>query len=336
MKVGKSLRTTLIVTVITVIVWVVADRSVLRSSNPMTVDVVVRCDAGYRVTVIEPADKTMTVTFTGPGRGIDRLAATDQRVKWEYLLSAREAARAAEDQTTYAIPARDGFARWATDESRVTLADSDTPQVTVRVEKLGRQEVSVALPPDDQKQLAGKFEIEPRKVTAVGTAADLRRLNEVAFAKINLKSDVLLSGKPDVQTVKLLPGNRELKDRVTFEPTSVTVRRLQLSQALVEKTIEGPIVVRIDAPPQIINTYRVMLDPAEISNLKVMAPVGVPLKAGDVHAVVKLDATFKPVGETGVLRLAEITFPGHTRVTLVGSAPGITITVKPYAPPPSE
>ena len=182
MKVGKGLRTTLIVTVIAVIVWVVADRSVLRSSNPMTVDVVVRCDAGYRITIIEPADKTMTVTFTGPGRGIDRLAATEQRIKWEYHLSAREAARAAEEEAPYAIPASDGFPRWATDESRVTLADSDTPQVTVRVEKLDPKMFTVERPPDDLKQLTGDFEIAPRQVKAIGTEEELDKLTLGAVA----------------------------------------------------------------------------------------------------------------------------------------------------------
>jgi hypothetical protein len=330
MKVGKGLRTTLIVTVITVIVWVVADRSVLRSSNPMTVDVVVRCDAGYRITLIEPADMTMTVTFTGPGRGIDRLVAvnaTEQRVKWEYTLSAKEAARAAGEEAPYAIPARDGFAR-TTDELRVTLADSKPSQVTIRVEKLDHELVAVELSQDDREQLTPDFEITPPQVKAIGTAEELTRLTRGAAAVIDLESDALLAGKTDEQTVALRPGNRGLQ--ITFEPKTVVVRNLRLTQSLVEKTIEFRIPIEIEALPRVTNTYRIVLDPPEITNLKVKAPLGVQLKPEDVRAVVSLKPNTMPTGETPVDRGVEITFPNHKQVTLVGSQPSTAVTVKPH------
>jgi len=175
MKLASRIKTAAIVIVITLVVWVVTDRSVLRTSRETAVDVVVNCDeAAYRVTVLDPADKVLRVKFTGPGSGVDRVMAQDPRVKWTYDL-ANDVAEKAVGMERYVLSPRDGFTRLA-NEYRVTVAETDPPQIAVRVDRVGRAAVRVELAPEDRAQLADGVTIEPAEVRASATTAVLKKL----------------------------------------------------------------------------------------------------------------------------------------------------------------
>lgn len=332
MKVRKAVRTGIIVLVITATVWVVADRSVLRTSNEMVVDVSVTCtDPNYRVSVLEPASLTLGgVKFTGPGRGIDRvmaLMAQEPRLKWEYDLASDEAEKAGRKQQ-YALPAKEGFANLA-EQYRVTLAESDLSQVVIKVEGVERRRVAVDLSAADKEQLTNAYEFEPKDVTAIGPSAELDRLTGGALADVALNTMRLRNGEFDEQTVGLRSSVPGLD--VTFDPPKVTVKRIRLSDTFFEsKKIEGKIRIWIQATPEVTKMYYVELDPPELSSLTVTAQQSDRLSADDVRAVLELlpNEAPNPAG-TPTPRQLKISFPGRDRVRIEESdIPTVNFTLK--------
>lgn len=335
MSVPRSLRTVFIVAIITLIVWVMADRSVLRTSNELSVQISVRADAMYRVTVVEPAAKALLVKFTGPGRGIDGIMAqmsSASRVKWEYYLSAEEAEKAASASPgTYSIPVRDGFAR-LTGEYRVTLAEASAPQVVVKVQKLLQRNVPVELPADYRTQLTNEYEFDPKDVTAIGTKEDLEALTSGAAAQVSIDTLALIAGRFDEQTVDVKAA--VAGSQVTFEPAKVTAKRLRLSEFIVQKKIEGKIPILIEATPEVMKKYYVVLDRSELTSLLVTAPQGLDIKPQDVHAVLKLLPGEEPNPQTPKLRSLMITFPNLDRVRVKVDPDPVSFTLNRREPVP--
>jgi len=341
MKLRARVRTAVIVLVITLVVWVVADRSVLRSSTEMSVDVTVTCDeAAYRVTIVEPAGEVMHVKFTGPGAGIDRVMTQDPRVKWQYDLPSDVAERAA-DMDRYVVSAREGFLRLA-DEHRVTVAEADPPQVAIRVERVGRVAVRVELSPEHRAQVAEGYTIEPVEVKAAATTSVLKGLGDGqlwAVPKLNLQSRRLMAGEPDSQTVDLAP-NLAGAD-VTFEPTKVTVNGLRLTEFRQQRQITDKIPIQVSAPMELLRKYDlVRLDPAEeVTNLTIIGPRAdvQSVKPEDIRAVLVLSASDKP-NPTGtpIPRPLEFWFPNHPRVSVAGDPPEINFTLQERKAPTPE
>lgn len=316
MNLRRGLRTSIIVLLITVIVWVIADRSVLRTSSEMTVKVSVNCtDPNYRVTVLKPADGNMRVKFTGPGRGIDRVITLQPPVTWDYDLSSDRAARAARKEQ-HTLPAKEGFARLA-DDYRVTLAEADPDEVVIRVQAIQRLDVRVVLAPEDEERVEAGAAIEPQEVKAVGLPAELAKLanpQRGAFPDLNLRSSRLQTGESDTQTVDLRPAIAGLD--VRFDPPTVTVKNLRLKDFSSPQTISN-IPVQLLGPPELLSKYDIRLDRSEIATLTVIAPRSDVLTAADVQAVIVLTADDKPNPEGAPTpRTPEIRFPRHPNVRL--------------------
>lgn len=338
MSVPRSLRTMLIVTIITLIVWIMADRSVLRTSSELSLPITVQTDSMYRVTVVEPASATLRVKFTGPGRGIDGLMAqmsTPSRPKWEHFLSTEEAEKAATTQTTHAVPVRDGFAR-LTGEYRVTLAESSAPQVVVKVQKLLHRKRTVSLPVIYEKLFTNECEFDPKEVTAIGTREDIEDVT--AVAQVTTNTPPLTAGGFDEQTVDVKPGVEN--PRVTFEPAKVTVKQLRLSQALEERTVQGRIPILIEATQDVMKKYYVVIhDRPELTSLVVTAPQGLEVKPEHVRAVLKLLPGEEPNPETPTLRPLVITFSDQDRildnVRVKGDPVSVSFRLVPRDPAPT-
>jgi len=307
MSVPRSLRTIFIVTIITVIVWVMADRSVLRTSDTLSLPInIVVNPQQYRVTVTDPSSQTLFMKFTGQSRGIDALlqeVASPAGLKWEYRLSPEEAEKAAA-QGTYAIPVRDGILRLIRDY-RVTLDESSASQVVVTVEKLIRRPERVKVRLSEELRSALQCDFDPPEVTVIGTRKDLEAFKSEALAQIN-KTLPLIDGRFDDQTVDLKPGNDV---PVTFDPPTVKVKNLQLpAKTLVARRVEGRIPILIEAPPELLKKYYVELDTASLDSLEVRAPRGVQIDAADVHVVLPIPREAAP-SDTWTPGRLTVTFP---------------------------
>ena len=342
MKLASRIKTAAIVIVITLVVWVVADRSVLRTGSEIAVDVVVNCDeAAYRVTVLDPADKVLHVKFTGPGSSVDRVMAQDPRVKWTYDL-ANDVAEKAVGMERYVLSPRDGFTRLA-NEHRVTVAETDPPQIAIRVDRVGRAAVRVELAPEDRAQVAHGVTIEPAEVRASATTAVLKKLADGQVwpvPKLNLRSRRLLAGELDSQTADLQPNIADID--VKFDPPRVTVSSLRLTEFRQERQITEKIPIQIVAPPGLLRKYElVRLDPAdEISNLTIVGPRAdvQSVAPKDIRAMLVLSASDKPnpTGSTPIPRPLAFWFPNHPRVTIAGNPPEVNFTLKERTAPVPE
>lgn len=319
MRIGSQLKTLIIVTLITLAVFVVADRAVLRSSPEMTVNLALTYDdSRYRLRVLNPPDETLRVTFTGPGAGIDRILTQEPPVSWRYELSA-DVAEAAADVEQYFIPAREGFAHLAA-EYRVTVAEVDPPQVAVAVDRITRRTVPVRLSPDDQAQLAPGWTVEPPEVKVAATDdvfAALADTELVAIPQLNLDARGLREGRVDSLRAELRL-NVPTAAPVTFEPSTVTVGDLQLTTLRVRRTLEEAVPVRILAAKSVLDEFRLLkVEPESIANLRIVGPQSevLSLTAQDVWAVLVLRPSDRPTGSgTPLPRPLVFFFPNHEGV----------------------
>jgi len=335
MKVREYLSGLLIVLVMTLIVWVVADRSVLRTSREMTVNINVSVldKAQYRATVIEPANRKMKVHFQGPGRAIDHLESRREPVIFQYTLSDAEAEQAIETGSLV-ILAREGFRLMG---DRITLENALPQKVTIGVEKVQRKTVPVALSPAVAETVAEGWTADPMEVVAelsLSAWKDLKGRQLSAYPQINLKTEQAQARKETTQKANLVANIPGYDIRFVPPQADVTFR---LTAPLAEKNMD-PIPILVTGPLEILDAYEVIIlesrdvvlvDPpdAVLKSLPVTGPAAEvdALVPEDILVLLILKKDDKPY-ESFIPRTLEIRFPEGKRVRFDQDFPRPSVT----------
>ncbi len=344
MKVRESISTATIVLLMTLTVWVIADRSVLRASPEMMVTVEVgSADPQYRLKVIEPdagsgSAPQILVRFRGPGRAIDALTARHRQnpVSFRHIVRQQQLTG---DSGEIVIPIRSGFSYLA-EEQAVSLDYSRTPveqqpveNVRVRYEREERlTDIPVRFADEDLAQLGEDAAIQPVTVTATVLNSQRDEISSrgplLAHPQLDFRS--LPRGRFE-RTVPLRSNMPDLD--ITFNPSHVTVRS-QL--AVREQTRElKDVRVMVEAPPELLNQYSVELLEDQVS-VQIKGPkVEVDeLSAQSVTASLVLTDNDKP----GPLqpRSLIVRFPPGSNVVLDQAQPPFANFVLREKTPPPE
>ena len=329
MRIRDALSTGIVVLLMTLVVWVIADRSVLRGSAEMTVSIEIDSpDPLYRLTVVNPegADPKMLVRFRGPGRAIDSLATRHRESPLKYRHTVRQ------QQLTGAsgdiiLPARLGF-NYLAEEEAVSLEYARTPgdqqpleNIVVHYEREHRLvDVPVELSAEVRRQLGENIVIQPAKVSAIVLASQLEKLQSGAplTAVPDLRLQDMPPGRQVTRTVPLVSSRTDGID-VTFVPGQVEVT-VQLTSQEKSRDLHGISIV-LEGPPELLNRYAVELTESRISVLKVTGP------AAEVDVIAPRDVTAALVlterDAPGSLlpRPLEIRFPEGSNIKLSDPPP---------------
>ncbi len=336
MKLLQLLKTAVIIFFLTLVVWIAADRAVLRTSPEIVVPVEVNsASAEFRVTVLEPSPAFLRLRFRGPGHVIDGL---DQRLPslvYRYTVSPAEATRAAGNagRGQLALTLRQGFETLAREGAS---AEAVGPaNVVVRVEKVGQIKVHVALAQTDRDQMAEAVSIKPQDVLATVPVAVLDRLRDeklVAVPVVNLEDRLLLTGGESVQRAILRPSLENIA--ATFTPPEVEIT-LRLLAPMDKRTLNG-VRIQVEGPPDLFARYDVVLVDPLLNNLKLKGPKADldALKPDDVKAVLVLKSDDQPSEGSPKLRPLDLRFPDGSRVRLdADSPPNVNFNLKVRAAP---
>ena len=344
MRIREYLSGFLVVLVMTLIVWVVADRSVLRTSREMTVSINVGVldKAQYRATVVDPENRKMKVRFEGPGQAIDHLESRREEVTFQYTLSDAEAEQAIETGSLV-ILAGEGF-RLIGD--RITLEKAFPQKVTVRVEKVQKKTVPVALSPAVAEMVAEGWTADPMKVDAELPLSVWKKLEKEgrqlsAYLQINLSTEPARAGKEITQAAGLVPSIPGLDPDVRFVPPRVNVT-FQLTAPLDNKTMD-PIPILVAGPLKVLDAYEVVIvekgdvvlidrPDAMLKNLQVTgpAPQVAALTPESILVLLRLKENDKP-WDTYQVRPLEVYLPQGSRVRFGEGllTPKVTFNLKP-------
>ncbi|NIA21157.1 MAG: hypothetical protein GWP05_04105 [Anaerolineaceae bacterium] len=347
MKVREHLSGFVIVLVMTLIVWVVADRSVLRTSREMTVGVNVSVldKAQYRATVVDPANRQMKVRFQGPGRAIDQLESRREAVTFQYTLSDAEAERAIETGSLI-VPAREGFRTQDLVRNRITLDRASPQKVTIRVEKVQQRPVPVKLSPEVVRMVAEGWTADPTEVVAELSLSAWEKLEREgrqlsAYPQINLNAEQALARKETTQKANLMASIPGLDVRFVPRQASVT---FQLTAPQDKRTM-GPIPILVTGPVAVLDTYEVVIedgldvelvDPpdAVLKNLRITGPASevAELTSDKVLVLLVLEKGDQPA-KSFKDRTLEIRFPEGSRVRFDEDfpRPRVNFNLKPRA-----
>lgn len=349
MKVREHLSGLVMVLVMTLIVWVVADRSVLRTSREMTVGISVSVldKAQYRATVVDPANRQMKVRFQGPGRAIDQLESRREAVTFQYTLSDAEAEQAIKPGSlagSLIVPAREGFRTHDLVRSRITLDTARPQKVTIRVEKVQQRPVPVKLSPEVVRMVAEGWTVDPTEVVAELSLSAWEKLEGrqlQAYPQINLNAEPALARKETTQKANLMASIAGLD--VRFVPPQAKVT-FQLTAPQDKRTM-GPIPILVTGPVAVLDTYEVVIedgldvelvDPpdAVLKNLRVTGPASevAELTAEKVLVLLVLEKGDQPA-KSFKDRTLEIRFPEGSRVRFDEDfpRPRVNFNLKPRA-----
>lgn len=344
MRVREHLSGLLIVVVMTLIVWVVADRSVLRTSREMTVSISVSVldKAQYRATVVDPADRKMKVRFQGPGRAIDRLESRHEAVTFHYTLSDAEAEQAIKPGSlagSLIVPAREGFRKEDLTRDRITLDTALPQKVTIKVERVQQRTVRVALSPEVAEMVAEGWTADPMEVVAELSLSAWEKLagrQLSACPQINLNTEQALARKETTQKANLVASISIPGHEIRFVPRQVDVT-FQLT-APPDKREIGPIRIHVTGPLQVLYDYDVEIveggdvvleDPpdAMLQKLHVTGPASevAALAPEDITVLLFLKKDDKPANSF-IPRTLVIRFPPGSRVRFNQDFPRPSVT----------
>jgi hypothetical protein len=333
MKIRETLSSAIIVVFLTLIVWVAADRAVLRSTE---MDVFIKVDSpspNYRVTVLEPSPAVMRVQFKGPAHVLDALKQAEPKEAFHYTLSAAEAREAAGKGRVVLKP-KQGFEELV--QQGVSAEAFGTSEIVVKVEAIEKIELRVELAAGDKKKVSESFVVKPKEVAAMIPSSERDRASReqlAAVPQLNLELPDLLAGRESTQTAILRPSIPDIN--VTFIPAQVDVT-LRLLAPLDKGTISG-IKIDLAGPPAIFAAYDVILVEPVLNNLKIKGPKTdvAALTPADVNAILVLQADDKPNEGSQKLRPLQFHFPEGSRVRLDDDAPPPTATfnLKERTPP---
>jgi hypothetical protein len=339
MKYREGLSTAVVVLLVTLFVWVVADRSVLRASPEITVAIEVGSpDPLYRLRVVDPAGPDgMLVRFRGPGRAIDTIAShqSDAPLRFRHVVRQEQLAG---NRGEIILPVRVGFSHL----DNVSLEYARTPGDQQPIENLIVQyereekltEIPVELSAEDRRLLGENVLIEPQRVSAVILASqrDELRTPLVAIPQLDLRE--VQPGREVTRTVTLRSNQSENLD-VTFNPPRVTVR-FQLVSRNIDREMQG-IGVVVEAPPDLLNHYSIELTDSRVSVLKVTGPADEvdALTPQDVTAALVLTERDRP-GPSVLPRPLVIRFPPGSNVKLNQQPPMATFILRDRVVPPAE
>jgi hypothetical protein len=338
MKFLQLLKTAVIVLFMTLIVWVAADRAVLRTSPDLDIPVEVNSSsANYRVTVVEPAEAVLRLRFRGPGHVIDSLDQRQPRLAYRCTITSAEAARAAGPggQGQLILTLRQGFESLAREGASAEAVGAGN--VVVRVEAVGQIKVRVALSQADRSQMAEALALKPPEVLATVPVAALDRARDeqlFAVPVLNLEDPQLRAGGQSVQRAILRPSLDNLA--ATFTPPDVEVT-LRLLTPMDKSTLNG-VRIQVEGPPDLFARYDVVLVDPLLNNLKLKGPKADldALKPDDVKAVLVLKSDDKPNEGSPKVRPLDLRFPDGSRVRLdADSPPNVNFNLKERAVPES-
>jgi hypothetical protein len=328
MRLREHISALIIVFLVTLVVWVVADRSVLRTSREMTVSVSVSVldQTRYRASIVEPADQQMKVRFQGPGRAIEQLESRRLPLAFQYTLSDDECQEATRTGSMILL-AREGFRDQALVQDGITLETASPGKVTIRVEKVRQKKVPVMLPPDLAAMVADDWTAQPSEVLAELSETAWDRLLQsgvqlVAYPQINPGAEAALSRREIKQTVGLVPSQTDPELGIRFVPQQVEVT-FRLTTPLAKQKLD-PVPILVAGPLDQLTKYHVailesadvaMIDSREavLKNLHVTGPASEIASLGpdDVHVFLILKPTDKANTTTPLIRSPEIFFrPG--------------------------
>ncbi|MBN2582412.1 MAG: hypothetical protein JXL80_05040 [Planctomycetes bacterium] len=325
MRVREHVSGLIIVLLVTLVVWVVADRSVLRTSREMTVTVNVSVldKTRYRASVVEPADQQMKVRFQGPGRAIDQLESRRQPLAFQYTLSDAECQEATQTGSLVVL-AREGFRNQDLSREHITLETAAPQKVTVRVEQVRQKKVPVVLPPDLADMLADDWTATPGEVIAelpgtVWSELEKSGVQLVAYLQINTNTEAVLDRQEITQTVNLTPSIPDPEMRIRFVPQQVEVT-FRLTRPLAKEKLD-PIPILVAGPLDKLSKYDVVLlespdvtlidaREAVLKNLRVTGPASEISSLGpdDVQVFLILKESDKANTTTPIIRSPEIFF----------------------------
>lgn len=345
MRIRERISTAIVVLLMTLVVWVVADRNVLRTSPDLTVAIEVGSpDPLYRLKIVEPegADPQMLVRFSGPGRAIDSITARHRESPLKYRHTVRQQ-QLTGDSGEIILPARMGFEYLAEEES-VSLEQARTPGRQQPIENIivhyEREEklvdIPVELAAEDRRLLAENVTIAPPAVSAVTLVSQRRLLQQgpplVAIPQLDLRD--LPPGRSVTRTVPLRSNQPDDID-IKFTPDRVAIT-MELKHNEAKRTLEG-INVMIEGPPDVLNRYAVELTERRVSLLKIKGPATEvnELRPQDVSAVLVLYERDTP--GTMTPRQLEIRFPPGSNIQLDDQSPpmaNFTLQQRAAAPPP--
>lgn len=338
MKLLQYLKTAVIIFILTLVVWIAADRAVLRTSPEIDVPVEVNSSsADFRVTVVEPSPAVLRLRFRGPGHLIDSLDQHLPGLLYRYTVTPAEAARTtgAAGRGQLALTLRQGFESLAREGAS---AEAVGPaNVVVRVEAVRQVSVHVALSQADRDQMAESLATKPADVLATVPVAALDRLRDeklFAVPVVNLEDRQLLAGAESVQRAILRPNLDNLA--ATFTPPEVEIT-LRLLAPMDKRTLNG-VRIQVEGPPDLFARYDVVLVDPLLNNLKLKGPKADldALKPDDVKAVLILKPDDKPSEGSPKLRPLDLRFPDGSRVRLdADSPPNVNFNLKERAAPES-
>jgi hypothetical protein len=308
----EALRTLPAVLILTLAIWVWADREQIRPGEE-PVPVQINLPAGTDYVAGRPAPPNVMVKYEGPSAQVARMRRNGK--EWRAILNLSEAQL---HTGPLELDAAEGFAHWA--DTRVKVLEVKPRQVTVRLDRVLRETVPI-VPTVPNAELAAPPTAEPSEATVVVTESEWARVpKEQRF----VRAVAPLPKDTGDETTFTLPATLERRlggpsgIEITFEdPPEVKVSvRLKVSPP-VPLTIPE-VDVRVTSLPEDFNRYRVTFpeDTDRVVDVHVVGPrerlTGVTKES--IQVILEILPTDKPQPE-GISR----------RLRVQGLPPGVTL-----------
>lgn len=329
----------LLVTLITVLIWVYAEGRNVRTYQP---------DAPVPVTIELATDDLVVTSQSVSTLGLEFSAATAEIDKLRPLLGKHGIIlRPQITEPGSVVLQLDDEMRSASpvDEVSANVNWTDPATIEVTVDRLVKREVTVGFSPGDVKLVEGSLSIEPRRVTLIAP--------QKLLADMGIDDTFTLEAEPLTPVRSVTPGEEKIIDARVKLPASlannphVSLRqsdvKLTLTVDKAEETLVLPNVpVWIAAPPGSLADYNVKLDEDTrvLADVKVTGPKDVIDQVRDgrikIIALLNLDSTQLASAATEETNSKIVTIEAPDSLIIEGPVRtvGFTVTRKPATATP--
>lgn len=329
----------LLVTLITVLIWVYAEGRNVRTYQP---------NDRVPVTIQLATDDLVVTSQSVSTLGLEFSAATAEIDKLRPLLGKRGILlRPAITEPGTKVLQLDDEMRSASplDEVSANVNWSDPTTIEVTVDRLARPEVTVGYSPGDVKLVEGSLSIEPRRVRLIAP--------QQLLADLGIDETFVLEAEPLIPVRSVTPGEQKVIDARVKLPAAlannphVSLERSDVKLTLTVDKAEETLVlanvpVWIAAPPGSLAEYTVTLDEDArvLADVKVTGPKDVIDQVRDgrtkIFALLNLDSTQLASAATAQTnsKIVTINVPDSLIVEGPVRTVGFTVTRKPAAVTP--